>query len=201
MNQTARALACVGVTLSMTIVFPTTPTAGSQQSEESAHEFVAEAFPHNTAMVHFIDSWGARRAYGRRHRGTDVMSPRGTRIVAVADGFVMRMGWNRTSGWNIALQHADAWTSHYLHLNNDTAGTDDGEGGAETAFVAGLEVGDFVESGQVIGYTGDSGNAEGTRPHTHFELHQDGRKVNPFPFLVAAWDRQMSTYLKADLVA
>jgi murein DD-endopeptidase MepM/ murein hydrolase activator NlpD len=156
----------------------------------SATQFVIKAFPHETAIVRFSDTWGASRSGGRSHTGTDIMSPKGTWVVAVDDGIVERLDWNRLSGWNIMIRHADGWTSHYLHLNNDTPGTDDGEGGEETAFVEGLDVGSFVKAGDVVGFVGDSGNAEHTGSHTHFELHIDGKKVDPYPFLEEAMDRK-----------
>jgi len=154
-------------------------------------QFIIKAFPHETAIVQFSDTWGARRSGGRSHTGTDIMSPKGTWVVAVDDGIVERLDWNRLSGWNIMIRHADGWTSHYLHLNNDSYGTDDGEGGPETAFVDGLEEGSFVKAGDVIGFVGDSGNAEHTGSHTHFELHLDGQKVDPYPYLEEAMDRKV----------
>jgi murein DD-endopeptidase MepM/ murein hydrolase activator NlpD len=157
----------------------------------SATQFVIKAFPHETAIVRFSDTWGASRSGGRGHTGTDIMSPKGTWVVAVDDGVVERLDWNRLSGWNIMIRHADGWTSHYLHLNNDTPGTDDGEGGEETAFLEGLDIGSFVRAGDVIGFVGDSGNAEHTGSHTHFELHVDGKKVDPYPFLEEAMDRKV----------
>lgn len=166
------------------------PQAAEAIVPASATQFVIKAFPHETAIVRFSDTWGASRSGGRGHTGTDIMSPKGTWVVAVDDGIVERLDWNRLSGWNIMIRHADGWTSHYLHLNNDTPGTDDGEGGEETAFVEGLDVGSFVKAGDVIGFVGDSGNAEHTGSHTHFELHVDGRKVDPYPFLEEAMDRK-----------
>lgn len=183
------ALAAVAaVVLTTGIVLPA-PRAGAALPTVGV-DFVIKAFPVDTTMVGFSDSWGAPRSGGRHHEGTDIMSPKGTWVVAVDDGIVERLDWNRLSGWNIKIRHADGWTSHYLHLNNDTTGTDDGEGGPETAFAEGLEVGSFVEAGQVIGFVGDSGNAEGTGSHTHFELHVDGRKVDPYPYLKDALDRR-----------
>ncbi len=70
------------------------------------------------------------------------------------------------------------------------SGTDDGEGGTWTAFYPTLMEGDAVRAGQVIGYVGDSGNAEGTRPHTHFELKHDGKKRNPYPYLMDVLKRE-----------
>ena len=121
------------------VVLPTPP--GHAIVPDASTDFVVKAFPHETTTVVFSDSWGARRSGGRSHAGTDIMSPKGTWIVAVEDGIVERLDWNQMSGWNIMVRHADGWTSHYLHLNNDTTGTDDGEGGPDAAFAEGLEVG------------------------------------------------------------
>jgi len=147
-------------------------------------------FPHEGSESSFWDSWGARRSGGRRHEGIDIMSKRGNAIVAVAGGVVAAMGHSRMSGYFIRIQHPDDWMTVYMHLNNDTLGTDDGAGGEWTAYFATLTVGDTVAAGQTIGYVGDSGNAEGTRPHTHFELRHRGTKVNPYPYLRDVWHRQ-----------
>jgi len=173
------------------------PAAAQAGDEE---DFVMDAFPHPTADVDFWDSWGARRSGGRPHRGTDIMSPRGTPVVAVAAGEIIIKKWHDLSGWYLGIRHDGGWDTYYVHLNNDTLGTDDGEGGEATAFAPGIEVGVLVEAGDVIGYVGDSGNAENTQPHTHFSLRKDDRPVNPFPYLEAAWNRQLAEYTKADLV-
>jgi peptidoglycan LD-endopeptidase LytH len=165
----------------------------SAQANASAEqpEFVLTSFPHDTTAVNFWDSWGARRSGGRRHTGTDILSPRGTRIVAVAEGTVTAFGTNRLSGVYLRLDHGGGWTSTYMHLNNDTLGTDDGNGGVWTALHPLISVGTAVRAGQVIGYVGNSGNAEGRQPHTHFELAYAGNKINPYPYLRDVWNRQM----------
>lgn len=152
--------------------------------------FVLTVFPHETPAVNFWDSWGARRSGGRRHKGTDILSPRGTKVLASADGVVTDFGSQRLSGYFIRLDHGDGWTTTYMHLNNDTLGTDDGEGGIWAAIHPTITIGSEVKAGDVIGYVGDSGNAENTQPHTHFELKKDGEKVNPFPFLRDALNRE-----------
>jgi murein DD-endopeptidase MepM/ murein hydrolase activator NlpD len=164
------------------------PVSASVRTED---DFVLTVFPNETTAVNFWDSWGARRSGGRRHAGTDIMAPRGAAIRAVADGIVTDFGKGRLSGYFIRLDHGNGWSTSYMHLNNDTLGTDDGAGGEWTAFHPLLTVGSEVVAGQVIGYVGDSGNAEGTQPHTHFEVRHDGDKVNPYPFLRDAWRREM----------
>lgn len=160
--------------------------AESSPPDGAQPDFELAAFPNQSDDVEFFDSWGARRPGGRRHQGIDIHSPKGTPVVAVADGFVIAMKWHRDSGFYIKIAHADGWVSAYVHLNNDTPGTDDGNGGESAAFAPGVGIGSFVRAGDLIGYVGDSGNAEGTIPHTHFALERDGSKINPHPLLVEA---------------
>ncbi len=131
------------------------------------------------------DTWGAARSGGRSHEGTDIMAPKMTPVYAVASGTV---GWMRNGIGSdccmMALNHDDGWSSWYIHLNNDTPGTDDGQG---YGFAPGIERGVHVEAGQLIGYVGDSGNAEWTGSHLHFELHHPGSgPINPYDHLIAA---------------
>ena len=142
--------------------------------------------------VQYTDTWGAARAGGRTHDGTDIMTfgVKGLPVVAVASGTV---GWMQDEQGGkccaMALHHDDGWTSWYIHLNNDTPGTDDGQG---WGFAPGIETGVHVEAGQLIGFVGDSGNAEDVAPHLHFELHQpdptdsQGLPINPYSDLLAA---------------
>jgi hypothetical protein len=84
----------------------------------------------------------------------------------------------------LVIEHPDGWRSYYLHLDNDTPGTDDGLAGAPAP---GIAVGVRVEAGDVLDYVGDSGNAEETPSHLHFELHRpDGVAINPTSHLRAA---------------
>jgi len=130
--------------------------------------------------------FGAPRDGGRRlHAGNDIFAPHLQPIVAVADGTVSRIGGDEgISGNRIYIRHDDGWSTLYIHLNNDTAGTDDGNG---RGVRSDLEVGTEVTAGQVIGWVGDSGNAEGTVHHLHFELRDpNGNPVDPEASLGAA---------------
>jgi len=142
-------------------------------------------FPHAPSdELRFDDTWGDARSGGRGHQGTDIMSPKELEVLAVADGTVAGLSDGPRSGYYIRLIHGGGWESWYMHLANDTTGSDDGDGGEATAYAPGLTVGDRVRAGQVIGYVGDSGNAEWAGSHTHFELHIGDRPVNPYPYLV-----------------
>lgn len=133
----------------------------------------------------YTDTFGAPRGGGRTHEGTDIMAPKMTPVVAVANGTV---GWmhDEQGGDCCALEinHDDGYESWYIHLNNDTPGTDDGLG---WGFAEGITQGARVYAGQLIGWVGDSGNAENSGSHLHFELHApDGTVLNPFEHLNAA---------------
>lgn len=134
---------------------------------------------------HFTDTFDAARSGGRVHGATDIMADKMIPVVAVASGTV---GWMHDErGGNccaMELQHDDGWESWYIHLNNDTPGTDDGQG---WGFADGIRQGVHVTAGQLIGWVGDSGNAENVGSHLHFELHRpDGSKLNPYESLLAA---------------
>ena len=146
-------------------------------------------FPQLDEHTEFVNSWGADRSDGRSHEGTDLLGTKMASVVAALDGVVERMGEGRLSGYYVVLRHAGDVVTWYMHLNNDSPGTNDGRGGPELAFAPGLQVGAVVAAGQTIGYVGDSGNAGGGPAHTHFELHINGRAVNPYRYLVGAWER------------
>ena len=75
----------------------------------------------------------------------------------------------------------DGWKYTYIHLNNDSPGTDDGRNLYELAFADGMREGQRVKAGELVGYAGDSGNAEAAGSHLHFEMHDPaGTVINPF---------------------
>lgn len=131
--------------------------------------------------ISWVDTFGAARSGGRTHAGNDLMVPKMTRLLAVADGTI---DWINTTGklssynnlpyYNILLRGDDGNDYFYVHINNDTPGTDDGAGGVEFAYAPGLKNGQHVKAGDFIAYVGDSGNAEDTAPHLHFEIHLGG---------------------------
>jgi hypothetical protein len=128
----------------------------------------------------FPDTYGAPRGGGRTHIGIDIMAPKMTPVIAAADGTV---GWVSATCCALQLRHPDGYESWYIHLNNDTPGTDDGLG---WGIAPGVVSGASVTAGQIIGWVGDSGNAENVGSHLHFELHNPTGPFNPYESLLAA---------------
>lgn len=139
--------------------------------------------------VSYSDTFGAPRSGGRSHEGQDLMAARHTPLVAAADGTVTSLTWsnNGLSGNSLTIADADGWRYVYIHLNNDSPGTDDGSNVYDRAFADGIARGQKVKAGEVVGYVGDSGNAESTSPHVHFELRRpDGSVANAYSSLRGA---------------
>ncbi len=113
----------------------------------------------------FSNDWGQPRSGGRRHQGNDILSPRGTPVVASVSGTVR--GHNSSlGGISYYLKGDDGNTYFGTHL--------DSLSGASGR----------VAQGAVLGTVGDSGNARGGPTHLHFEIHPGGgAPVNPYPTL------------------
>ncbi len=128
----------------------------------------------------------SRDGGGRRHHGQDLMAPKMRPLVAAFDGVVKL---TKAKGHNyITLSGDDGWSVTYMHVNNDTPGTEDGKGTDLYAFAPGLHSGDRVVRGQLVGFCGNSGNAKGGPAHCHFELSDrvGGGVLNAFSSLKAA---------------
>lgn len=97
------------------------------------------------------DDFGVSRSFGfaRKHLGNDLMGGLGTPIVAVEGGTVEAMGWNRYGGWRIGIRSFDNKRYYYYaHLQKDHP------------FAEGLEVGDIVQAGDLIGFMGRTGYSD-----------------------------------------
>ncbi len=144
------------------------------------------AFP-VIGSTNFSDDFGAPRV-GHRHQGNDVFGVKRQSLIAAVDGIIE---WvvvpDDTGSLGLSIRDDDGYEYWYLHLNNDTPGTDDGASRGIFAYAPDVRGGRPVVRGQLLGWLGDSGNAETTPPHLHFELHEpDGDAINPYATLRAA---------------
>ena len=106
-------------------------------------------------------NFGDDDAYGNSgHRGTDIPAPEGTPILAAHSGTVIISGWNNSYGNQVLLDNGAGLSTRYAHMT-------------QTAVTAG----EAVTAGQVIGYVGNTGDSTGF--HLHFEVMQNGVRVNP----------------------
>ncbi len=183
----------LALALALIALLPLPALADQQIITEDRVDRLYIVFPQDPEVTWFLDTFGARRAGGHVHIGVDLHAPKGSPVYAIAPGVVTRMSISPRAGAYLLVDHGSGWTSWYMHLNTDQPGTRNGRGGFGTAFAPGIAVGSFVDAGQVIGFVGDSGNARGTVPHTHFEIHRDGRPLDPYDLLLLAHDRALRT--------
>jgi murein DD-endopeptidase MepM/ murein hydrolase activator NlpD len=128
----------------------------------------------------YADTFGAGRASTGWHHGEDIFAPLGAPILAVTDGTVFQVGWNDVGGLRVWLRDRYGNEFYYAHLS---------------AFSQLAVNGNQVEAGDVLGFMGNTGDAEHTPYHLHFEIHPaslldkgyDG-VVPPYRYLVA-WQK------------
>ena len=128
----------------------------------------------------FTDTFRGPRAVVGWHHGEDIFAPIGAPVLAVADGNVFSVGWNDLGGNRLWLRDLNGNEFYYAHLS---------------AFSPLAANGARVRAGDVLGFVGNSGDAETTPPHLHFEIHPvsllslgyDG-VIAPYTYLLA-WRR------------
>lgn len=136
--------------------------------------------------VTYIDDFTQSRG-DHQHNATDIIADKHTPVLAAAAGTVVFAPNPEPSyGFMLTISGDDGYTYNYIHLNNDTIGTDDGAGGIKLAYAPGIGVGVHVDQGEHIGWLGDSGNAETISSHLHFEIYNGDIALNPYSYLVAA---------------
>jgi len=106
----------------------------------------------------FVDTFGAPRGdvSGGWHHGDDIFAPLGAPLVAVATGTVFSVGWNNVGGYRLWLRDRVGNQFYYAHLS---------------AYSPLAVNGAHVRAGDVLGFVGNSGDAQGTPYHLHFEVH------------------------------
>ncbi|MBT5415247.1 MAG: peptidoglycan DD-metalloendopeptidase family protein [Rhodospirillaceae bacterium] len=111
-------------------------------------------------------TFGKRRhpilGYTKMHKGTDFAAPSGTPIMAAGDGVVEKAGRSGGYGNYVRIRHNGTYKTAYAHLSK---------------FARGVRAGSRVRQGDIIGYVGSTGRSTG--PHLHYEIHMDGKQINP----------------------
>jgi murein DD-endopeptidase MepM/ murein hydrolase activator NlpD len=127
----------------------------------------------------FADTFGAPRGdiSSGWHHGDDIFAPLGAPLLAVASGTVFSVGWNKIGGNRLWLRDGQGNLFYYAHLS---------------AFSPLAQNGNQVNAGDVVGFVGNTGDAQGTPYHLHFEVHPVGLlglgydgAVNPTSYLLA----------------
>jgi murein DD-endopeptidase MepM/ murein hydrolase activator NlpD len=114
------------------------------------------------------DTYGAMRGdvSGGWHHGDDIFAALGAPVLAVSHGTVFSVGWNKIGGWRLWLRDDKGWEYYYAHLS---------------AYSPLAVNGAVVNPGDVLGFVGNTGDAQGTPYHLHFEVH-------PAPLLGLGYD-------------
>ena len=150
--------------------------AGGNQKEAGSVELHRHFFPvrgsHGTRGA--VGEFGAARNGGRRHKGFDITGRCGTPLAAATTGTVVKRAYDpRLDGNYIVIrglgERRKYWYAHMRHPSR-------------------FQRGELVHVGQIVGHIGRTGNAGSTPCHLHFEIHVNGRPINPAPYL-RAWDR------------
>lgn len=136
----------------------------------------------------FSSTFGAPRANTGWHHGTDIFATFGAPVLAVTDGTLFSVGWNKVGGYRLWLRDRQGNQFYYAHM---------------AAYSPLARNGREVRAGQVIGFNGNTGDARGTPFHVHFEIHPVGMLplgydgvVDPYPYLIA-WRRVEDVALTA----
>ena len=131
------------------------------------------------------DTFGALHN-GHLHEAIDIMEPRGTPVLAVVSGTVLKLFLSRPGGKTIyQADELGVYCYYYAHLDR---------------YLSVLREGTRVKQGDVIGFVGSTGNADPSAPHLHFAIFElgpeklwwKGTAVDPYPSLVAAVKRTKS---------
>src|SRR6266700_3845096 len=114
----------------------------------------------------YSDTWGAPRPGGRTHKGVDIMAPNGAKEFAYTAGVIWLEKFEPTGGNDLWIHGDDGNTYFYAHISRYA-----------------LPMNTRVKAGQLIAYVGQTGDAQFTAPHLHFEVHPGGGDaVDPYPW-------------------
>lgn len=127
--------------------------------------------------AHLQDTYAQPRGAERMHEALDIIAPKGTPVVAVADGKIAKLFTSKPGGLTIyQFDPSERFSYYYAHLDH---------------YAGNLKEGQMVRRGDVIGYVGSTGNADPATPHLHFAMFElgpdknwwQGKPLNPYPMM------------------
>jgi murein DD-endopeptidase MepM/ murein hydrolase activator NlpD len=160
-----------------------TPSAASASAPASASSATAGAKPKLMIPVEGIkyaqlsDTFNQPRGTERHHEALDIMAPKGAKVVAVADGKLVKLFNSKPGGLTVyQFDPTETYAYYYAHLDR---------------YADGIKEGMQLKRGDLIGYVGTTGNARADAPHLHFAVVEltpakqwwKGTSINPYPML------------------
>lgn len=120
-------------------------------------------------LKNIADSWGTPRSGNRLHEGIDVFAKKGTPVFSATSGYVVRTGTSTLGGNFVFVVGAGGVRYYYAHLDS---------------VAEGVIFGKEVSTSTVIGFVGNTGNAQDTPPHLHFGMYKNGAE-NPYELFLS----------------
>jgi len=126
------------------------------------------------------DTFNQPRGTERQHQALDILAPKGTPVLAVADGRIAKLFTSKPGGLTVyQFDPSEKYAYYYAHLDS---------------YAPELKEGSAIRRGQMIGYVGVTGNSDPNAPHLHFAIFElgadkkwwEGTPVNPYPYFTAA---------------
>ncbi|MEO8169990.1 MAG: M23 family metallopeptidase [Oxalobacteraceae bacterium] len=126
------------------------------------------------------DTFNQARGTERRHEALDILAPKGTQVLAVADGKIAKLFDSKPGGLTVyQFDTSEKFAYYYAHLDH---------------YAAGIKEGTVLKRGDLVGYVGTTGNADPAAPHLHFAIFElgpekqwwKGTPINPYPLLGGA---------------
>jgi murein DD-endopeptidase MepM/ murein hydrolase activator NlpD len=128
-------------------------------------------------LAQLLDNFDQPRGKERHHEALDIMAPKGTRVIAAADGKVVKLFNSKPGGLTVyQFDPSEKYAYYYAHLDR---------------YADGVKEGTVLKRGELVGYVGSTGNANKDAPHLHFAVVEltpkkewwKGSPVNPYPML------------------
>ena len=125
------------------------------------------------------DTFGQPRGTERQHQALDIPAPKGTPVLAAADGKIAKLFTSKPGGLTVyQFDPSEKYAYYYAHLDS---------------YAPELKEGNTIRRGQMIGYVGVTGNSDPNAPHLHFAIFElgadkkwwEGTPVNPYPYLAS----------------